>query len=122
MNTDTTRQFAVVTGASSGIGLELAKQFAKNGFDLLIAAGSNSIHTAVRTDPGSRWSSSAGTDGSSELRRCGETLLGHSSGWPPLDAAAINAGVGVSGEFTDTDLDAELNLDQAERSVDSPPG
>jgi short-subunit dehydrogenase len=29
---------AVVTGASSGIGLELAKQFAENGFDLLINA------------------------------------------------------------------------------------
>ena len=47
MNTDTTRQFAVVTGASSGIGLELAKQFAKNGFDLLIAAESNAINTAA---------------------------------------------------------------------------
>jgi short-subunit dehydrogenase len=29
---------AVVTGASSGIGLELARQFAANGFDLVVAA------------------------------------------------------------------------------------
>src|SRR5688572_4725456 len=32
------RPLAVVTGASSGIGLELAKQFAENGFDLVVAA------------------------------------------------------------------------------------
>jgi short-subunit dehydrogenase len=32
------RQFAVVTGASSGIGFELARCCAENGFDLLIAA------------------------------------------------------------------------------------
>jgi short-subunit dehydrogenase len=32
------RPLAVITGASSGIGLELARECAKNGFDLLIAA------------------------------------------------------------------------------------
>jgi short-subunit dehydrogenase len=32
------RPLAVVTGASSGIGLELAKQAARNGFDLVIGA------------------------------------------------------------------------------------
>lgn len=37
MNTDN-RPLAVVTGASSGIGFELAKQCAENGFDLIIAA------------------------------------------------------------------------------------
>jgi len=34
------KPFAVVTGASRGIGYELAKQFAQYGFDLLIAADS----------------------------------------------------------------------------------
>ena len=28
----------------------------------------------------------------------------------PVDAIALNAGVGVGGEFTKTDLQAELNL------------
>jgi NAD(P)-dependent dehydrogenase (short-subunit alcohol dehydrogenase family) len=35
---------AVVTGASSGIGLELAKAFAKHGFDLVVAADGDDIH------------------------------------------------------------------------------
>ena len=36
--TESARPLALVTGASSGIGRELAKQFAQNGFDLIIAA------------------------------------------------------------------------------------
>ena len=43
MATSSTKQFAVVTGASSGIGFELAKQFAENGFDLLIVSGGDRI-------------------------------------------------------------------------------
>src|SRR5438270_7256985 len=99
------RKFAVVTGASSGIGLELAKQFAQNGFDVLIAADSDRVISAV-----------------SEIEALGakvetaqvdlakyegvEELYGkiRSSG-RPIDALAVNAGVGTSGDFArDTDL------------------
>ena len=45
--TTTDNTFAVVTGASSGIGYELAKCCARNGFDLLIAADEARIHTAA---------------------------------------------------------------------------
>jgi short-subunit dehydrogenase len=37
MDTNGNRPLAAVTGASSGIGRELAKQFASNGFDLIVA-------------------------------------------------------------------------------------
>ncbi|SMF19099.1 Short-chain dehydrogenase [Azospirillum oryzae] len=40
-------QLAVVTGASSGIGLELARQCAGNGFDLVIAADDPAIEQAA---------------------------------------------------------------------------
>jgi len=40
--------FAIVTGASSGIGYELAKLCAENGFDLLIAADQPEIHQVAR--------------------------------------------------------------------------
>src|ERR1044071_5079399 len=42
-----TRQFAIVTGASTGIGLELARCCAQNDFDLLIAADEPQIETAA---------------------------------------------------------------------------
>jgi uncharacterized protein len=41
------RAFAVVTGASSGIGLELARQFQANGFDLIVAAEDDVIHAVA---------------------------------------------------------------------------
>ena len=41
------RPFAVVTGASSGIGLELAAICAQEGFDLLVAADRSEIQTVA---------------------------------------------------------------------------
>src|SRR4051812_3120506 len=43
-----TRPLAIVTGASAGIGYELAKQCAEHGYDLVIAADEPAIHTAAR--------------------------------------------------------------------------
>ncbi|MBE7183343.1 MAG: SDR family NAD(P)-dependent oxidoreductase [Methylobacterium mesophilicum] len=47
MATSDKRQLAIVTGASTGIGLELAKQCAQNNFDLVIAADEPAIHDAA---------------------------------------------------------------------------
>ena len=44
---------ALITGASSGIGLELAKLFAQHGYDLVIAADDDDIHAAATTLSGS---------------------------------------------------------------------
>jgi short-subunit dehydrogenase len=41
-------KFAIVTGASTGIGLELARLCAREGFDLLVAADEPEIHDAAR--------------------------------------------------------------------------
>lgn len=42
-----TRPFAIVTGASTGIGLELAKRCANEGYDLMIAANEPEIEAAA---------------------------------------------------------------------------
>jgi uncharacterized protein len=112
MTTPTGREFAVVTGASSGIGYELARQFAEHGYDVLITAEDDGIEqaavdlrrdgqnqvTAVRADL-------ATYDGVErlyeEIRATGR----------PIDAIALNAGRGLGGDFArDTDLREELNI------------
>jgi short-subunit dehydrogenase len=46
---DAPRQFAIVTGASSGIGYELAKLCAQHNYDLLVVADDPAIHQAAET-------------------------------------------------------------------------
>jgi uncharacterized protein len=41
------RPLALVTGGSSGIGFELAKQFAQNRFDVAISGSSDKVHKAA---------------------------------------------------------------------------
>lgn len=104
--------FALVTGASSGIGRSLAKELATRGYDLVIcSAGERLTGVAgelhglgaevieVQADLATR----EGVDELWEVvRRAGR----------PLDVACINAGVGVGGEFWETDLEQELNMIQ----------
>lgn len=105
------KPFAVVTGGSNGIGLELAKQFAEHGYDLLLAAGPDKLAQAAQ-----------------EIESLGATvdtvavdLATHDgvdrlyaaiqAAGRPVDAIAINAGVGVGGDFVSgTDLDEEMNM------------
>lgn len=104
------RSLAVVTGASSGIGLELAKQFAGNGFDLVIAAEDDGIAAAGRELEalGARvqpvQTDLAEPDGVERLYAAVRTT------GRPVDAVVINAGVGVGGAFAGTDLRDDLRL------------
>jgi short-subunit dehydrogenase len=104
-------KLAVVTGASSGIGLELARQFARNGFDLVVCAEDDAIETvtpelraagpqtvqveAVRVDL-------ATPEG---VQRLSTSLAGR-----PIAAAALNAGFGLGGRFVANDLTTELRM------------
>jgi uncharacterized protein len=110
MATTSTKQLALVTGASSGIGYELAKQFAQNGFDLLITSGGDRLHTAANEMKGLGTNVEAVEADLATHEGVHKLLSAIQSGGRPLDAAAINAGVGVSGRFLETDLAQELNM------------
>jgi uncharacterized protein len=110
MATSSTKQFAVVTGASSGIGFELAKQFAENGFDLLITSGGDRINTAAHEIETLGANVKAVQADLATHEGVHKLLSAIQSSGRPIDAAAINAGVGVSGRFIETDLREELNM------------
>ena len=97
-----TGKLAVVTGATSGIGLELARCCVEDGYDLVIAADEREIE-----------------DTAAELRRAGvqveavQTDLGTDEGverlWSALrgrevDALLANVGIGAGSAFLDQEL------------------
>lgn len=104
-----TRPLALVTGASSGIGLELARQLAQNGYDLIVNA-EDADGLVVAADS-LRANGTEVVAHVADLRaRDGiHSLLGAIAG-RDLAVLCANAGVGIGGRFTETDLDTELDL------------
>jgi uncharacterized protein len=107
----TGRPLVLVTGASTGIGLELARVFADNGFDLILTAEGDELAAAE--------ASLAGNGAEVRTVRADlSTYDGVERLWSavaadgrPLDAVALNAGIGVNGDFTrDIPLEDDLQL------------
>jgi short-subunit dehydrogenase len=108
MTTSTTgRPLALVTGASSGIGRELARQFTENGFDLVVCAEDEQIESAAAE---LRASGADVRAIRADLRTAEGVHVLHEALGRPLDAAALNAGVGRGGAFLDTDIDDEIEV------------
>jgi len=106
------RSFAVITGGSNGIGLELAKQFLANGFDVLIA-GEDDDHTddarqtlaALGQGEVTAWRGDLGQQEKVDAFYQAIRATGR-----PVDALCVNAGFGLGGAFVDTDLATELQM------------
>jgi short-subunit dehydrogenase len=97
------RPLAIVTGASAGIGYELAKICAENGFDLLIAADQPEIRDAAEefrrlgADVEAVEADLATVDGVDKLYAAARGR--------PVEALLANAGRGLGGAFLDQDFD-----------------
>jgi short-subunit dehydrogenase len=97
--TSRTRPLAVVTGASAGIGYELAKCCAAHGFDLLLAADQPSIHDAAQD---CRALGVAVKAIEADLARLeGVDRLYAAIKGRPVDALLANAGHGLGHSFLD---------------------
>jgi short-subunit dehydrogenase len=110
MTTTESRPLAVVTGASSGIGYELARQFADNGFDLIVNAEDERLEEAAAH---LRETGAAVRPVRADLRApdgVERLWAAATSDGRPVSAVALNAGVGRGGAFLDTDLDDENEI------------
>lgn len=110
--TDADRPLVVVTGATAGIGRELARIFAGNGFDVVVSAEDERVEGVadeLRKTSGVQAygvrSDLATFDGREQLVDAVAALA------RPIDVLVLNAGVGVTGDFArDTDLRDHLRL------------
>jgi short-subunit dehydrogenase len=99
-----TRPLAVVTGASSGIGYELAKKCAQHGMDLIIAADESAIEQAAQklsaldVDVKALEVNLATQEGVDKL----VALI--KRGGKPVDCLLANAGQGEGGAFLEQDF------------------
>lgn len=97
------RKFALVTGASTGIGFELAKRCAREGYDLLIAADEGAINNAAATLREFGVTVIA-VQADLATREGVDTLYAAANG-RPIDALLANAGRGLGRGFLDQDLE-----------------
>lgn len=96
---------ALVTGASSGIGRDIARELSEKGYDLVIVARNtealNNLKDELKTNV------EVITKDLSILENCKEL---HEKVGQDIDILINNAGFGDFGEFWNTNLEKELNL------------
>lgn len=110
--TDGIRPLAVVTGASSGIGAEFARQLAARGYDLLLIARREDRLRAVAAEI------AAGTHGSTAKILVADLAADEDRAQAAARVAAAenlgvlvnNAGFGTQGSFTDADLASQNRM------------
>lgn len=98
----TEKPLAVITGASSGIGLELARIAARGGHDLVICADVPEIHCAaedLRAHGGTVETVEADLSTTEGVDRLVAAVMGRH-----VDVLAANAGEGIGGAFLDLDF------------------
>lgn len=104
------RQTALVTGASGGIGWELAREFAAGGYDLVLVARSAGKLEELAEELRSRHQATVRVL-AKDLAQPGspeEVFQEMEAAGVAVDVLVNNAGFGTSGPFVETDLQAEL--------------
>ena len=96
---------ALVTGASSGIGRDMAKYLAKKGYDLILVARRQNLLEEIKSEINNVNVEIEVMDISNK-ENC-EFLF---KKYPSIDILINNAGFGKFGEFKDIDLETEINM------------
>ncbi|HEY3343948.1 MAG TPA: SDR family oxidoreductase [Anaerolineaceae bacterium] len=103
--------WAVVTGASSGIGLEFARQLAPRGYNLVLVARREGRLQALAAEMERDWGISTHVVAADLSNEDGVTRVeGVIKNTPDLVMLVNNAGFGVEGSFVDGELDDQIKM------------
>ncbi|WP_273853046.1 SDR family NAD(P)-dependent oxidoreductase [Guptibacillus spartinae] len=104
------RKFVMITGSTSGLGFELAKLFANDGYDVAMSGSSENIYNSAKEIEKS------GVE-AYPFQADASTYEGVEAFWKfvksknrKLDSAVLNVGMSIGGSFLDNDLKEELKL------------
>jgi short-subunit dehydrogenase len=112
LNMTTTNKYVLITGGTSGIGYELAKVFAKDGYNLVIVSRSTERLSAVAAELGQEFGIQVKTI-DKDLFKAGaaKEVYEQTSQWGiRVDVLVNNAGQAEYGAFAETDLDRDIDL------------
>ena len=106
------RPIAIITGASSGIGRELAELFARNGHDLMLVARRRDALESIARTLSDRYGIACDPFPADLARRLERERLAARIRTIDQHVAALvnNAGIGTHGYFHETDLERELEI------------
>lgn len=102
--------WAVVTGASSGIGLELATQLAASGIHLVMVARQEQKLKAAGKKLETEYGIKVISVAADVAEPDGLTKIDESTKNLPVGLLVVSAGYGTSGLFVESDIDEETNL------------
>ena len=95
---------ALITGASSGIGRDMARYLSKLGYDLVIVARRTELLEELKSELDTNVE--IVTLDVSKKENCYQLFENHKD----IDVLINNAGFGLFGHFVDTDLEKEINM------------
>jgi short-subunit dehydrogenase len=110
MTVTETRPLALVTGASSGVGLELARLFARHGYDLVMNSEDARLDEAAAAVRATGAEVNAVRADLRGIEGIEKLLRAVAATGPLLDAAALDVGVGWGGAFLDSDIADEIEI------------
>jgi short-subunit dehydrogenase len=103
-------QWALVTGASSGIGLEMATRLAEAGLNLVINGRNAEKLSQIRQDLTAKYPVSVRTVAADVSGASGVDRLLEASRDLDIGLVAASAGYGTSGAFLDSSIHEEINM------------
>ena len=108
--------WAIVTGASSGIGRALAFEFAKGGFNVFLTGRNQVALEAVASECSKQFNVATEVEAAdlSRFDSIDRLILAIAAKARRCEVLVNNAGFGIHGDFASTDIEAELQLVQVQ--------